>query len=93
MKIITLGSAAFLALHAEQCFTIKLAKHEGSYGCLSVCWLQLEAVCHYRRSVKKIVGSVMQNGDFDSSSILEKNALFIPILKITSQNRARAILA
>jgi len=38
-----------------------------SVGC------QLQAVPYYRRSVKKLIGLVTQNGDFDFNSILEKN--------------------
>jgi len=41
-----------------------------SIGC------QLEALPHYRRSVKKLVGLVTQNGDFDSNLILEEKLRF-----------------
>jgi len=41
-----------------------------SVGC------QLEAVPYYRRSVKKLVGLVTQNGDFDNNSILENKSRF-----------------
>ena len=47
-----------------------------SVGC------QLAASLHYRRSVKKIVGLVIQNRNSDS--ILEKIAISILILKITT---------
>ena len=41
-----------------------------SVGC------QLQAVPHYRRSVKKLVGVVTQNGDFDFNSISDKTHYF-----------------
>jgi len=49
-----------------------------SVGC------QLQAVPHYRRSVKKLMGLVTQNGDFDFKSILEKITILILILKIVT---------
>ena len=39
---------------------------------------------HYRRSVKKLMGLVTQNGDFDFNSILEKITILILILKIVT---------
>ena len=55
-----------------------------SVGC------QLEALPYYRRSVKKLVGLVTQNGDFDNNSILEKNRDFDLGLKNRYSNTQKA---
>jgi len=40
---------------------------------------------HYHRAMKKTVGSVMQNRDFNSNSILEENVILIIIIVTTLQ--------